>query len=86
MQAQELYAQNPARACDFLTGYCLSNANDVVRAWWELGDRLLVKYNHFGTYNTEKRSLERPKVSTPPEWWKKAVKIYDILLEPPETP
>ncbi len=83
-QAQELYAQDPAKARDFLTGYCLSNANDVIRAWWELGDRLLVKYNHFGTYNMEKRSLERPKVSTLPDWWKKAVKIYDILLEPPE--
>jgi dipeptidase len=83
-QAQELYARDPAKARDFLTGYCLSNANDVVSAWWELGDHLLVKYNHFGTYNTAIRSLGRPKVSTPPEWWKKAVKIYDLLVEPPE--
>jgi dipeptidase len=85
-QAREMYAQDPAKACDFLTGYCLSNANDIVRAWWELGDRLLVKYNHFGIYNIEKRSRERSKISTPPERWKKAVKIFDIMLEPPEAP
>ncbi len=83
-QAQELYAQDQAKARNFLTGYCLSHANDVIRAWWDLGDRLLVKYNHFGVYNTEKRSLERARVLTPPEWWKKAVKAFDILLERPE--
>jgi dipeptidase len=46
--------------------------------------RLFVKYNHFGVYNSEKRVRERPKTSSAPGWWKKAIKVYDILLEPPE--
>ncbi|MBM3284926.1 MAG: hypothetical protein FJY81_03560, partial [Candidatus Aminicenantes bacterium] len=83
-QAQDLHAVDPAKARDFLNGVCLDHARAVIDAWWELGDRLLVKYNHFGTYNAEKRSLERSKVSTPPAWWRKAVRIYDILLEPLE--
>lgn len=81
-QAQELYAQNPAKAAEFLTGYCLNNARDVVAAWWELGDRLLVKYNKLGTYNAEKRTVERSKVQTVPDWWKKMVRVYDAFLEP----
>jgi dipeptidase len=81
-QAQELYAQDPAKAVEFLTGYCLDNARAVIAAWWELGDRLLVKFNKFGTYNTEKRTAERSKTQTMPDWWKKMVKVYDALLEP----
>ena len=81
-QAGELYAQDPAKAAEFLTGYCLDNARAVVAAWWELGDRLLIKYNKFGTYNTEKRTAERSKTQMMPDWWKKMVKVYDALLEP----
>jgi dipeptidase len=81
-QALELYSQDPAKATEFLTGYCLDNARSVVNAWWELGDRLLVKYNKLGTYNVEKRSTERPKTQTAPDWWKKMVKVYDAILEP----
>ncbi len=65
-----------------MTGYCLDNARSVVDAWWELGDRLLVKYNKLGTYNVEKRSTERSKTQTAPDWWKKMVKVYDAILEP----
>jgi len=81
-QALELYAQDPARAAEFLTGYCLANARDVVSAWWELGERLLVKYNKFGNYNAGKRTVERSKTQTLPDWWKKMVKVYDAFLEP----
>ena len=83
-KARELFARDPAQARSFLTQFCLDHARDVLKAWWELGDRLLVKYNHFGTYNQEKRSLERSRVASPPDWWKKAVRIYDVLLEPAE--
>jgi dipeptidase len=81
-RAQELYAQDPAKAAEFLTGYCLDNARDVVTAWWELGDCLLVKYNKLGTYNAEKRTVERSRTQTVPDWWKKMVRVYDALLEP----
>jgi len=83
-RAQELYAQDPAKAAEFLTRYCQDNANDVVKAWWELGDRLLVKYNKLGNYNAEKRTAERSKTQTVPGWWKKMVKVYDAFLEPVE--
>jgi len=81
-RAQELHAQDPAKAAEFLTRYCQDNANDVVKAWWELGDRLLVKYNKLGDYNAEKRTVERSKTQTVPGWWKKMVKVYDAFLEP----
>jgi dipeptidase len=81
-RALELYAQDPAKAAEFLTGYCLDNARSVVSAWWELGDSLLVKYNKFGTYNSEKRTVGRSMTQTVPDWWKKMVRVYDALLEP----
>ncbi len=81
-RAVELYAQDPSKAAEFLTGYCLDNARSVVAAWWELGDRLLVKYNKFGTYIAEKRTVERSRTQLVPDWWKKMVKVYDAFLEP----
>jgi dipeptidase len=74
--ALELYEKDPAEAVEFLTGYCISNAESILKAWWELGDSLLVKYNHFGIYNAEKRSIGR--VVTP-KWWNKAVVEHDQL-------
>ncbi|MCX6575113.1 MAG: C69 family dipeptidase [Candidatus Aminicenantes bacterium] len=78
-KAQELYAKSPAKAAEFLTNYCLDNANKVVAAWWELGDRLLVKYNHFGFYDPEKRSRARGKAA--PQIWQKAVRMMDVYTE-----
>jgi len=46
-----------------------------------LGDRLLVRYNHFGSYDPEKRTTGRIKTANP-SWWQKAVKAFDVLLEP----
>jgi hypothetical protein len=64
-----------------LTGFCLNNAQTVVKAWWDLGDRLLVKYNHLAAYDSQKRTTGRIKTASP-SWWIKAVKAMDILLEP----
>jgi len=58
-KALELYKKNPSRMADLLTAFCLNNAEQVVKAWWQLGDDLLVKFNHFGYYNTERRTVER---------------------------
>jgi hypothetical protein len=44
-----------------------------------LGDKLLVKYNHFGFYNADKRSRER--VQPYSETWRKAVKMVDAWVE-----
>jgi len=80
-QALDLYNKKPAKAVQFLTGFCLNNAQTVIKAWWDLGDQLLVKYNHLAFYDSQKRTAGRIKTASPP-WWIKAVKAMDVLLEP----
>jgi len=79
-KAQELYAKSPGKARDFLTKYGLDNADKVVNAWWELGDKLLVKFNHLALYDTEKRGRERNRPGYP-ELWRKAVRMIDVMTE-----
>jgi dipeptidase len=80
-QALALYKKKPAEAAKFLTGFALNNAQTVIGAWWKLGDDLLVKYNRLYLYDTEKRTYDRGKPAMP-DWWKKAVRVFDILMEP----
>jgi dipeptidase len=47
-KALELYGQNKENAKEFLTQFCLDNANKVVEDWWRLADQLIVKYNDGG--------------------------------------
>ncbi len=79
--AGDLYKRSPKEAVKYVTGYSLNNAQNVVAAWWKLGDDLLVKYNHLGLYNAQKRQRGRIP-SADPAWWIKAVKAFDILMEP----
>lgn len=63
-RALALYRQDPARARKYLTGYSVKNAEDVVKAWWGLGDYLIAKYSD-GYVN-------KPKIGQEvgyPEWW-----------------
>jgi dipeptidase len=78
-QAAELFAKTPARAIELLTKFSGENAEKVVAAWWDLGDKLLVKYNHFGYYDSEKRSRGRGKPA--PMIWQKAVRLADVLAD-----
>jgi dipeptidase len=80
-QALELYKKKPAEGARFLTAFGLNNAKTVVDAWWKLGDDLLVKYNRLYVYDTEKRTYHRGQPAVP-DWWKKAVRVFDILMEP----
>jgi dipeptidase len=80
-QALELYKRKPSESAKFLTAFGLNNAKTVVDAWWRLGDDLLVKYNRLYVYDTQKRNYSRGQPATP-DWWKKAVRVFDILLEP----
>ncbi len=80
-EAAALYSRKPSRAAEYLTGFCLNNAQTVVKSWWDLGDRILVKYNHFNSYDATKRTSEKIKTANPP-WWQKAVKALDVLLDP----
>jgi dipeptidase len=77
-EALELYKQDPDLAREFLTTYCLNNAERVIKAWWELGDQLLVKYNHLFIYNPETR--ERKTIQYP-DWWLRII-IEHQKLEP----
>jgi dipeptidase len=75
--ALELYEKNPDEAIQFLTDYCVNNGNNVVNAWWKLGDDLLVKYNHFRIYDATTRKTGRIQT---PEWWNRAVIEHDKLV------
>jgi dipeptidase len=74
--AAQLCKKDPALARQFLTDYCLGNANRVVDAWWSLGDELLVKYNHLWVYDTQTR---KRGPLTFPDWWLKLLVEYNKL-------
>jgi dipeptidase len=73
--AADLYAKSPAKAVEFLTRFSNENAGKVVAAWWDLGDKLLVKYNHFGFYDSDKRVRQR--VQPYSDLWNRAVRATD---------
>ncbi len=79
-QALDLYRKSPKEAARFLTGYCLNNADNVVKAWWTLGDDIWVKYNHLALYNAKDRK-RGPIPTANPSWWRKAVQALDVLSE-----
>ena len=79
--ATDLYKKDPRAAVRYVTGFWVNNAANVVDAWWKLGDDLLVKYNHLGSYDAEKRRSGRISTANP-EWWNKAARAYDVLFEP----
>jgi dipeptidase len=62
------YEIDPIRAREYLTDYCIHNANAVVAEWWDFADYLITKYND-GYMNI-------PKISKGvgyPAWWLKDV-------------
>lgn len=74
--ATKLYQKDPAEARRFLTEYCLNHADNVISAWWRLGDSLLVKYNHLWIYDTKTRKRD-PLVF--PEWYLRLLTDYNKL-------
>lgn len=80
--AAELFKQDPSQAIQFLTDYCINNANRVVDAWWELGDQLLVKYNHLSVYDTKTR--KRTQIAYPEWWLKEVIKHHNLQPQPEE--
>ncbi len=77
--AYKLYEEDSLQARQFLTDYSISNALRVIEAWWDLGDKLLVKYNHFRIYNPEKRSVRR--LSYTEEWKNSLIKYHELKSE-----
>jgi dipeptidase len=79
--AVELYKKDPKQAIEFLTDYCINNANRVVDAWWELGDLIMVKYNHIWLYDIK---LRKKEILHLPEWYKRILVEHDKLVPQPE--
>jgi dipeptidase len=80
--ALEIYEKDPAQARQFLTKYCLDNATSVIKAWWNLGDQLLVKYNHLWVYDAKTRKRNALKF---PDWYLKLlVETNGLAPQPPE--
>lgn len=67
--ALRLYEQNPDAAKKFLTAYCKIHLDQVLQAWWELGDRLLVYFNHGYDYTV----VGKRQTISLPEW---LLKLY----------
>ncbi|MGM0465185.1 MAG: C69 family dipeptidase, partial [Acidobacteriota bacterium] len=76
--ALELHQKDRTLAENFLTDYSISHALRVIEAWWDLGDKLLVKYNHLRIYDAEKRRSQRLSYT---EEWKEAL-IKNKGLDP----
>ncbi len=45
-EAHRLYLEEGEEtARDYLTGYCVANANNVVAEWWDLADELVTNFD-----------------------------------------
>ena len=62
-EAWELYREDPELAREFLTDYCIDNANTVLDTWRELAYYLIVRYSP-GSWNASKA----------PKWWCEEIK------------
>ena len=63
-----------------LTDYCLANIDHILAAWWQLGDDLLVKYNHMWVFDKATRKRGPLKF---PDWWLKLLVEYNQLAPQP---
>ncbi len=64
-KAVELYETSPEAAREFLTEYCTTNAEKVVKDWWAFADELIVKYDDGFVATPEDRANT---VGYPKEW------------------
>ena len=67
-KALNLYKQNTRLSKEFLTEYCLNNADAVLKKWWQLSYFLIEKYSD-GYLNKPKMSQEIGY----PAWWRDKV-------------
>jgi dipeptidase len=70
-QARKLLAENPDKVTDFLTAYCVNNAQKHFQRWVELGDFLITKYNDGYIQNEKHRPRE---IGYPEKWLKMELK------------
>jgi dipeptidase len=74
--AEKVYKKNPRQARQMITEFCINQSSAILNAWWQLGDELLVKYNHFRIYDSKSRRTRRLQHSNT---WKKALVEYETL-------
>ncbi|HDP78947.1 MAG TPA: dipeptidase [Mesotoga infera] len=55
----------PGEAADYLARFCSRNSQEIVRAWWEFSEYLIVKYND--GFISEKGNMAQP-TGYPKEW------------------
>jgi len=80
--ALEIYKKDPLQVRPFLTDYCNNNAKLVINAWWDLGDQLLVKYNHLWMYDVKTR--KRLPIKFPDWYLRQLVEYNKIPVAPAE--
>ncbi|MBN2409985.1 MAG: hypothetical protein JXE07_09620, partial [Candidatus Aminicenantes bacterium] len=80
-KAMALYEESPDKAAEFLTGYCLDNAEKVIDAWWKLGDDLLVKHHQGYLYTEDRKQIQ---VGYPEKWLRLFVE-HDKMEPLPES-
>ncbi len=69
--ANNLLKEKPEIVSEFLTKYCIDNAESNFRKWLDLGDFLITKYNDGYIQNEKHRAKE---VGYPEKWLKNEVK------------
>jgi dipeptidase len=72
LEAYDLYLQDPEKAREYLTHYCIDNTNQVIDAWWKLADDLFVKYNHFRIYTVKDGQQKSGRIELP-EWYQRLI-------------
>ena len=69
--AMNMLKENPKLISQYLTKYCVDNAEASIRKWWDLGDYLITKYND-GYIQDEKGNPQ--EIGYPVPWLKKELK------------
>lgn len=60
-EAQQLYANNPSKAVEYLTSYSSEKAQQMLARWKQLATYLIVKYNDMAVKPEKNGSFERTK-------------------------
>ena len=58
-KAMEMYKESPAKAKEYLTGYTVQTAQNMLDGWKKLGEYLIVKYNDLVMKRTKDGKFER---------------------------
>ena len=69
--ALDLFKKDPELVENFLTKYCVNNAEMNIEKWWKLGEFLITKYNDGYIQNENRRAKA---VGYPEKWLKREIK------------